>query len=191
MNKLAQRIAAYFVRKGIIPQNEEDAFAYGADLILYTILSTLALLAIGLACGMLWQSAVLVGVFYTTQTLGGGFHARTHLGCLLTMAVCQGLGLAALHFLSAVLPPWAWLVLALLSLLPLMLFPVVLHKHKQYNLRKLPVYKRREQIANALFALLALLAFFLKWQPFATALATALLFCAVSRLSAKIRSKQR
>ena len=51
---------------------------YGADLVSYTLLITAGLLLAGALCHLFWQTAVIIALYYTNQTLGGGYHASTH-----------------------------------------------------------------------------------------------------------------
>lgn len=117
----------YFIRKGIVPEAEREVYEYGFAITICTIASTLGLLLLGLLLlglllGQFLGGAVLIAIFYTCQSSGGGYHASTHLRCFPTM--CAGL-LAGLGFSLLPCPLWALAVLAVL---------LTLHPNKQYLL---------------------------------------------------------
>lgn len=99
----------YFIRKGIVPEAEREVCEYGFAITIYTITSTLGFLLLGLLLGQFLGGAVLIAIFYTCQSSGGGYHASTHLRCFLTM--CAGL-LAGLGFSLLPCPLWVLAVLA-------------------------------------------------------------------------------
>lgn len=59
---------------------------YGCELWLYTILSTLGLLILGVFLQSFWEAVIIIFIFYNCQSTGGGFHASSHMRCFLTMA---------------------------------------------------------------------------------------------------------
>ena len=94
-----------------------------------TILSTLGLLILGVFLQSFWEAVIIIFIFYTCQSTGGGFHASSHMRCFLTMAIglLTGLLVMKVPVFQCVLP-----YLCLLSLVTLLLFPLCLHPHKQY-----------------------------------------------------------
>ena len=102
---------------------------YGCELWLYTILSTLGLLILGVSLQSFWETVIIIFIFYTCQSTGGGFHASSHMRCFLTMAIglLTGLLVMKVPVFQCALP-----YLCLLSLVTLLLFPLCLHPHKQY-----------------------------------------------------------
>ena len=85
MQRIAGRLAGFFAARGYLDPEQREVAAYGFDLLIYTLLSTLGLLLAGAVLGRGVQAALIVGLFYLNQTFGGGFHARTHLRCFATM----------------------------------------------------------------------------------------------------------
>lgn len=57
----------YFIRKGIVPEAEREVYEYGFAITICTIASTL-----GLLLGQFLGGAVLIAIFYTCQSSGGG-----------------------------------------------------------------------------------------------------------------------
>ena len=124
MNQLIKAILAFLEANEIVRAEDHEVYAYGLDAILYTMISTLGLVLIGVVMRSTTEALVIIGMFYINQTLGGGFHASTHLRCFLTMAV--GL-LCCLSTLFIPFPLPASLIIALMSMGFMLRFPLVLH----------------------------------------------------------------
>ena len=157
----------------------QTALSYGVNMAIYTIFSTMGLLGIGWLMRAPITTLVIVGVCYCNQTIGGGFHAKTHLKCFLTMTlflVC-GILLCTQDISEGVL-----CFIGLLSLFCLFFRPVVLHPRRSFLKDKLPVFAKRSRLFAALegIILFSLFSFGINLRPFAIAL----LFSAISRIAA-------
>lgn len=87
IRKISKYLLKLLKKKCPIPPNEQDIYEYGIDVLLYTVLSTTGLLFLRLLYGQFTESIVIIAILYLNQTLGGGFHASTHLNCFATMAI--------------------------------------------------------------------------------------------------------
>lgn len=67
MQRIAIWLTEYFIRKGIVPEAEREVYEYGFAITICTIASTL-----GLLLGQFLGGAVLIAIFYTCQSSGGG-----------------------------------------------------------------------------------------------------------------------
>ena len=176
MQRIAKYFTDFFVNKGVICEDERAIYEYGFDITLYTILSTLGLLLIGLLFHQLANTIVLVFVFYSCQSSGGGYHASTHLRCFLTM--CTGL-LIGLAFQYIPFPDWLFLAIGASSILLLLIFPLTLHSNKSY----LKADIRRSMLTTVFITCLCSVLLTLNWIP-ASIVSSAFLLSAVSRLYA-------
>lgn len=90
------------------------------------------------------ETALLIFLYYTNQSSGGGFHASSHLMCFLTMV------LGELLFLFSFLLPYSLLAcigISVISLFFMWIHPLVLHPNKSYLKKKAPqLIKRSRQI---------------------------------------------
>ena len=120
--QVRKRARSISFERGIVPEAEREVYEYGFAITICTIASALGLLLLGLLLGQFLGGAVLIAIFYTCQSSGGGYHASTHLRCFPTM--CAGL-LAGLGFSLLPCPLWALAVLAVL---------LTLHPNKLYLL---------------------------------------------------------
>lgn len=69
------------VRLGIIGEEQREIIAYGLDLFLFSLLSFVSLLLLGITIGMGRFTLILLLTFIPLQSFGGGYHCKTHLRC--------------------------------------------------------------------------------------------------------------
>lgn len=112
-----------------LSSEQYDALNYGMETLVYTVLSTLALVMIGFLFMQPLNACIIIAVFYLNQTIGGGFHANSHMKCFITMAFFLMLGLA-INYLH--LPAKSYAILSVFAFIILMMCPLTLHKNKQY-----------------------------------------------------------
>lgn len=119
----------YLIKKDYINEDDRDIYIYGFDICAYTIWSTSILLIIGSLFRDLQSTLIIVTLFYTFQSVGGGYHAKSHIRCLTGM-ICGLVAGLSLYFISdLVILLWSLMVIGLLLLL---VFPLVLHPNKEF-----------------------------------------------------------
>ncbi len=177
---MASAIVSFLERRNVIRSESRDVYIYGCDIALYTFLSTAGLLIIGALAGRLWETVVLVTIFYINQSTGGGFHASTHTRCFITMTI------GLLVFLALLLLSLGSVVIGcigLCSCVILYCFPLVLHKNKRHLISKSDTLIRRSHIAVVVQAVV-LLGGLAVHIAFAKAIAFSMLLSAASRCAA-------
>ena len=126
---LSRILTQSFISHGMIAEEEREIYEYGFDITIYTIWSTAALLLLGLLLRQFIPAVILVFGFYTFQTCGGGYHAKSHFRCFLTMVIGLLTGLSTVFIMDHHI--LLWLLLGIGALL-LLLVPLVLHPNKSY-----------------------------------------------------------
>lgn len=153
LTMIAEKCAAFILQD----DNREDTFAvcaYGIELALYTILSTCGLLLIGWVFNCLVDAIIIIAFYYTNQTVGGGFHASSHLRCFSMMSV--GL-LVCISILNISFSIVIHITSLLISLITLWIYPVELHPNKKYLVKNLPKLQRNSRFISFLLCLIALI----------------------------------
>lgn len=142
MRRLCKRIATYLGTLINLSTELIDVLAYGLDLFIYTVLSTIGLLLTGVLFSRFFESIIIILVYYINQTLGGGFHATSHMRCFLVMIIGELVSFAILHILNFF--PIST-VLSAASLFALWRYPLVLHPNKRYLGHKASAFIRRSR----------------------------------------------
>ncbi len=183
MRQLAESIVRYLEKRQVISPSpdEREIYVYGFDIAIYTLVSTLGLILIGFLIGYPIEVLVMISLFYVNQTLGGGFHASSHLSCFLVM--CAGL-IVFVILLFAPLPKVFSAILGICSLAVLFSHPLILHKNKQFLASKSPLFIKRSRIAICIQFVLFVLLLTLSDVHYVQTFAIAFALCAVSRIAA-------
>lgn len=79
--KCAQSLTAYFVKKEIIAEEDEEIYAYGFELLIPSVFAVTVALLIGMLAKRLFASIVFLVVYCSLRRQAGGFHAKTHFRC--------------------------------------------------------------------------------------------------------------
>lgn len=87
ISKLAKNIAHFFVVKNITEESKEVIYAYGMELLISDVLNTLIVLMIALISHTLPAVIIFIAVFMVLRRFVGGYHANSHLSCMLTLVV--------------------------------------------------------------------------------------------------------
>lgn len=186
MTRFADWILSILERKGASYKHSRNVYVYGLDLMIYTLLSTVGLLLIGALLGHPVETMLLVALFYTNQTHGGGFHAASHLKCFLTMV--SGLLVFVVSFYMH-LPTWGYILLASISFFLLFTHPLILHQNKSFLAPKSSQLVRDSRLVLSLEVIVFVIFLLLGNIQLIHSMAIALALCACSRMAA-IKLKQ-
>lgn len=142
IRRISERIVAFLDQHGALKHSSKEVYIYGFDIAIYTYLSTIGLFLVGWAGGYPLESILLIALYYTNQSLGGGYHASTHMRCFLTMV--SGM----LVFLIYMSLPYSYtfqVCVAVPSLLVLWKLPLVLHPNKKHLYKKAAGFTKRSR----------------------------------------------
>jgi accessory gene regulator B len=84
---LAAGMARFYIRRNIISADEEAVYVYGFELLVSTLCNVSLVVFIGILGGVPAGSVVFMGSFILLRCMGGGYHAKTHRGCIAAFSV--------------------------------------------------------------------------------------------------------
>lgn len=87
ISRLAKNIAHFFTLHNITEESKEVIYAYGMELLLSDVLNTFIVLLIALISHTLPAVIIFTAVFMGLRQFAGGYHANSHLSCMLTLTV--------------------------------------------------------------------------------------------------------
>ncbi len=178
INRMAEYIAK---RLSPYSKGQESLLIYGLDVLIYTVLSTLCLIMIGLMFDELGFSIMIIAIYYVNQTFGGGYHADSHLHCFILMAISlsAGLLLCRVEFNTYFL-----ISVTLVSFLVLLLNPCILHPKKSYLHKARVRFTARSKCISCL-EMIMVIVLSIFWQELLCPCTIGMLFSAISRLAGK------
>ena len=153
---------------------------YGLELWIYTIISTIGLVLIGVLFNAVLEASAIICIYYICQSNGGGFHASTHLKCFLTMAcgLVVGLLLIKCRIINTVAP-----FAGVFSGFILLRYPLYLHQNKSYLKGDSSRLIKRSRYITICLIVLSTVLYFYNRQWFSVA-CVALLVSSASRMTA-------
>ena len=128
--KLAKSTAHFFYEKNIVSGGDEEIYAYGMELLYSSVFNILLAVVIAAATDTLLPSTVFIITFIVLRQYIGGYHADTHIGCMLILAVV----LITFGMLSKYIPTGLEIPISIsstvISIILVILFAPVEHPNK-------------------------------------------------------------
>lgn len=87
MERIAKRLTAYIIGKGIVAESEEKIYLYGFQMGLELISNLIVSILIAMKMDMLPQAAIFFIVFIPIRSYAGGFHFEKYLHCFILSVV--------------------------------------------------------------------------------------------------------
>lgn len=154
----AAALAKQWARNGIIHAEDTEAYQYGLELMLSTLLNIAVMFGLSLAIGHAWLLVPYLAAFIPLRLSAGGYHAKHHVSCILFNAGIYFAGLSAVIMLPAQTAAILCIMESSLSLVMIVLFAPVPAKNKPLSARE---RKRNRRLSLGLgFMLLALCVLF-------------------------------
>mgnify|MGYP003291255191 CR=1 FL=1 len=158
--------------------DEQELALYGSEILLHTFLAQRILL--GAAFGRIKEAICIIAVFYIMQSIGGGYHANSHLRCFLVMSLGLMIGFLFCNIITNSCLLWT---VAGVSFSALLLCPIKLNKNKEYMRNQIHQLMRRSYIVILTVCILLILVYLSKAEVFSS-LVYGVFASAVSRIAA-------
>lgn len=112
---LATQLADKLIEVGAAPAEKRAIIRFGLELILSSVIGILLVALISTIVGqpLSWISFLIA--FIPLRTTGGGYHAKTHLGCNVTFAITYILALLIVRFFPV--SPCVYVIICVISAL--------------------------------------------------------------------------
>ena len=179
MNKLANRMAEYLIKKGLNPDNRE-VYAYALECIMNTAASFGTILIVSVLLGRFLSALIWMAFFLPVRHMSGGLHASNHIGCYF-LSVSIGIGSL---LLAPILLPISWIVFPLLvfSVIVIFLYSPILHANHPLSEERALHMKKASRRNVVIESALIVLLYFLVPKDIAIAAAFGLFAAAASTL---------
>ena len=96
----AKKVSSFYISKGMIPEKDREIYDYCFEVLLSTASTTAVILGISIAAGAVLRTLSYMAVFGMLKSSVGGYHARTHTGCLV-----RSVGVYAVYLVLSLLLP--------------------------------------------------------------------------------------
>ena len=86
---VSKKISRTLAVNDIIPDEDEASYAYSLEILLATVMNFAVLLVTALCFGRLVETLLFSAGFVPFRMLNGGYHAKTHWGCMLMLLLFE------------------------------------------------------------------------------------------------------
>lgn len=128
--KLAKSTAYFFVEKQVVKKEDEEVYAYGMELLYSSILNIALAVIIAIITNTVYPTAAFLTTFIVTRQYIGGYHAKTHLGCMSILAAVLCCFAVLSRYIPAECEVWISMLSVILSIFLILKFAPVEHPNK-------------------------------------------------------------
>lgn len=178
---IKQRVINTLLNNNIIDKEELEIYDYGLETMISTVASTALLILIGMLLRKTRESIIIIALFYTSQSIGGGYHAKTRKKCML----CMMLGLCiSIIYINVNLNTMILMLFGGVSLVILWHIPIILNENKLYLMTSVGTLIDRSRKYTCILAVFFLDFYIINCYFVLNTLSAVLLICACSKLAA-------
>ena len=157
MTKIADTIAAFFVKSKLITDEEREVSRYGIEILISTIVGLGIIILIGVICGKTEFAFLYILSIVPVRMYTGGYHAKTYFKCNLVFALIFFINLMlAQYFINSGIE-WILQILTLWVYIPEILFAPIENANKKIAEEKKKKYKKLSIILTSVLYFVALL----------------------------------
>ncbi len=130
LEKLAKSAARFFVAQNIVKSEYQEIYAYGMEILLSTMVNGIIVLIISILSDTVLPSLIFFTAFIVMRSSAGGYHAKTHIGCMLILIAVHLSFIFLIRFITIdAIPLFSYLAVAY-SCISVYLFAPVEHPNK-------------------------------------------------------------
>lgn len=168
---------------------KREEIEYGLEVVLSTVLSVVATLAVAFFSGMLKECFAFLAVFMPLRTYTGGYHASTHIRCFFVLMIDMLLGVLIMHSCkgSMYMTSWAMIVAAIIIIVA---FSPIVHKNHPMSKRQQMMSRKKSIAILFVIVLIMLIETLLKEKIILFSGSYGLASVAISMMIAKYNKKR-
>jgi accessory gene regulator B len=99
--KLAEKTALFFAKKNVYEYNKIDIYKYGFELLISTIINSFCIFLISILLGIVFEALLFVVAFIPLRLSAGGYHAKHHWSCILSMSITFSIFALILKYMNS------------------------------------------------------------------------------------------
>ena len=157
LSECANRMADILSNNRIIKPEDKEIYVYGLDALISTFINLIVIAALGIILGVFAETVVFVLAFAVLRVYAGGYHAKTHIGCIAAFISIYLVSMALQYFTPDYLIKIPTVILALLSTAAIFIMAPIEHKNRPFEGDEYQRFKRISRIVAGLEALIVLI----------------------------------
>ena len=150
----SRQLSDAMARNGIIKPEDTAVYAYGLELIISTVLSFAAVLVISIIFTRPLAGILYLLAFIPLKSTAGGYHATTHLYCLITFSVSFTILLLGAIYLAPYIRPLYLSIISVLNFIGVFILSPIGTVKKPMTDEKRRLNRKRSIVISAVFVLI-------------------------------------
>lgn len=146
LENIALRFTTYMIAQGVVPQEDEEIYVYGWTMLLFSVGSFTAILAVGAFLGQLLGTVLFLIFFTFLRSYAGGYHADSFGRCFLLTMTFYSCSFLFHFYLPESYWDWAVLILLLISVFITYVWAPIDHPNKPFRNQQRQTNKKLSQI---------------------------------------------
>lgn len=156
LSGMAHNVAYFFAEKNVIEKEDVEVYAYGYEILFAEAINWLIAAVIAIATGSILITAVYMLSFMQLRESIGGFHAKTHTGCIALSTVVYAICLWLVYVIpESFYIPITAVGLAIHNISVFILAPVE-HPNKPLSDKEVKRYRKRGRILSIVYSVVCI-----------------------------------
>ncbi len=154
LQQVASDLTELLLKKEIVKEQDKEIYTYGFEAMFSTIINTILVLAIGIMAGTLLETLIYLVCFALLRVYCGGYHAKTHVGCVLTFVGLYGSAMYIPHLIPAQYNGLLSIAIGGISLTAILLYAPIEHPNRPFVGNEYKTFRKLARIIALLEAAL-------------------------------------
>ena len=145
LSQLSKKLSFFFMPD--VSQEDREVYNYAFEILLATLLNFVVLCILAAITRTFLESLLFVAGFVPLRSMAGGYHAKTHFRCLLTLLLSYAMFWAVITFVPVTAFPWINIIGTGVSVVLIWLLAPVDDPNKPLNKKEKMYFRKRSRIA--------------------------------------------
>ncbi len=154
LQQVASDLTELLLKKEIVKEQDKEIYTYGFEAMFSTIINTILVLTIGILAGTLLETLIYLICFALLRVYCGGYHAKTHVGCILMFVGLYGSAMFIPHLIPAQYNGLLSIVIGGISLTAIFLYAPIEHQNRPFVGNEYKTFRKLARIIVLLEAAL-------------------------------------
>lgn len=150
LQQLAVNLTDYLVRKNAAKQEDREIYIYGFEALLSTLVNTVLVVIAGILLGILTETIIYLIGFAILRVYCGGYHAKTHKGCIATFCLIYSSAMALVNYFPPEYSGSFSVAVGVLSYLFILKFAPIEHKNRPFVGNEFSAFRKVARIIGFL-----------------------------------------
>lgn len=132
LQRFSEQFTDFLLFKGIIQYENREIYTYGFVALFSTLINMIIMITIGIAAGMFLDTVLFMFMFGVLRVYCGGYHAKSHISCVLIFIALYGFAMSIAKFLPTEIMGYFSLSAGIFSFLIILFLAPIEHKNKPF-----------------------------------------------------------